>query len=98
MYATNWNQTAQQAGTNNLSSTVTYITPGTLGNYNSASHNGIVTGTIGALSASRTLYWASTNNGMGAYYLGNSEMNIVYSGDATLKAGTYQATSTITIA
>jgi len=98
MYASNWNQTARETGTNNLSNAITYVTPGTLGNYNAASHTGIAVGTIGALSEIQKLFNASANNGMGAYYLGNSQINIVYSGDSTLKAGTYQATSTITIA
>lgn len=98
IYASNWNQVATAAGTNNLSNAITYVTPGTLGNYNSASHTGIAVGAIGSLSAVRTLFNASAANGMGAYFLGNSQMNIVYSGDTTLLAGAYQATSTITIA
>lgn len=98
IYATNWNQIARDSGTNNISNSVTYIAPGTLGNYNSSSEAGIAVGSAGSLDSPVTLFNASSGNGMGAYFLGNSELNIVYDGDATLLAGTYQATSTITIA
>ena len=98
IYATNWNQIARDSGTNNISNSVTYIAPGTLGNYNSSSEAGIAVGSAGSLDSPVTLFNASSGNGMGAYFLGNSELNIVYDGDATLLAGTYQATSTVTIA
>jgi len=97
MYASNWNQVARETGTNNLSNAVTYIAPGTLANYNSSSETGIAVGTASTLDASVTLFNASAGNGMGAYHLDNSELNIVYDGDATLLDGTYQATSTVTV-
>jgi Flp pilus assembly protein TadG len=98
IYASNWNQITREAGTNNLSNAITYIAPGSLGNYNSSSETGIAVGSAGSLDAVVTLFNASSGNGMGAYFLGNSELNIVYSGDATLLDGTYQATSTVTVA
>jgi len=97
MYASNFNIVNRATGTNNLSNAVAYITPGTLGNYNSASHTGIAVGAAGALSASRTLFNAGSTYGMGAYYLGNSEYNLVYNGNAALLAGFYNSTSTVTI-
>lgn len=97
MYASNWNQVARESGVNNLSNAITYIAPGALGNYNSSSHTGIAVGGAGTLDGSVTLYNASSGNGMGAYFLGNSELNIIYDGGATLLDGTYQATSTLTI-
>ena len=97
MFASNFNLINRASGTNNLSNAVMYITPGTLGNFNSSSHTGIVVGGIGALSASRILYNAGSTYGMGAYYLGNSELNLVYNGNPTLLIGTYNSTSTLTI-
>lgn len=66
MYTSNWNQLAREAGTNNLSNDITYITPPlTFGKYNGASGDGMAIGTICQLDSACTILNASTNNGMG---------------------------------
>lgn len=97
MYTSNFNITNAAAGTNNLSNAISYLAPGTLGNYNAASHTGIAVGSGGSLDASQTLFNAGSGYGMGAYYLGNSLFNLVYNGNSTLLAGNYVSTSTVTI-
>jgi len=89
---------AAAGGYNTFVSSTAWVDPGTLGNYNAASETGIAVGSPADLLGATVLFNASTNNGMGAYFLGNSQLNIIYNGSTGQKAGTYTATSTLTIA
>jgi len=95
--------TTAVAGTNTIANTYIFVNTGASVGVVSGSATGVATTGAGSwrdLSASRTLVNTASNNGsgMGSYNLSNTMINVVYNGNPSQKAGTYQNLLTLTIA
>lgn len=85
------------AGTNNISNAAINWMPGGFFALDGGSNTGVALGAGGVFSSAQRLINAAADYGMGNFKAVNTMINILYTGDATQKAGTYQNILTMTI-